>query len=52
MYSGTRVTEGLAHVYDDEETALELEPEYIIERNRIEEEEPQRVEEEEVEEGE
>jgi len=32
--SGTRVTVGTAHVYDDPEQALKVEPRYIIERNQ------------------
>ena len=31
--SGTRVTVGNAHIYDDPEQALKVEPKYIIERN-------------------
>ncbi len=31
--SGTRTTIGVAHVYEDPETALKVEPKYIIERN-------------------
>ena len=31
--SGTRTTLGVAHVYDDPETALKVEPKHIIERN-------------------
>jgi len=32
--TGTRVTEGTAHVYADPEQALRVEPKYIIERNK------------------
>ena len=32
--SGTHVTLGTAHVYDDPEQALKIEPKYIIERNQ------------------
>ncbi|MFP3951115.1 MAG: 30S ribosomal protein S24e [Candidatus Bathyarchaeia archaeon] len=35
--TGTRLTIGEAHIYNEKERALEVEPEYIIERNRIEE---------------
>jgi len=31
--SGTRTTLGVAHVYEDPETALKVEPKHIIERN-------------------
>lgn len=31
--SGTRTTLGVAHVYDDPETAIKVEPKHIIERN-------------------
>jgi len=31
--SGTRTTLGIAHVYEDPETALKVEPKHIIERN-------------------
>jgi ribosomal protein S24E len=31
--SGTRTTIGVAHVYEDPETALRVEPKHIIERN-------------------
>jgi len=31
--SGTHVTLGVAHVYDDAATALKVEPKYIIKRN-------------------
>jgi len=31
--SGTRTTLGVAHVYEDPETALRVEPKHIIERN-------------------
>ena len=31
--SGTRITTGLAHVYEDSKTALAVEPKYIIIRN-------------------
>ena len=31
--SGTRTTLGIAHVYEDPETALRVEPKHIIERN-------------------
>jgi ribosomal protein S24E len=31
--SGTRTTVGVAHVYEDPKTALEVEPKHIIERN-------------------
>lgn len=31
--SGTRTTFGVAHVYEDPETALRVEPKHIIERN-------------------
>jgi ribosomal protein S24E len=55
--SGTHVTIGSAHVYDDPEHVLTVEPKYIIERNqkaqpepepepeRVEESEPEKVEE-------
>jgi small subunit ribosomal protein S24e len=36
--TGTRLTEGLAHVYDDIETGRKTEPTHIIERNKIKEE--------------
>ena len=32
--SGTRTTLGVAHVYEDPETALKVEPKHIIERNK------------------
>jgi ribosomal protein S24E len=32
--SGTNLTIGLAHVYDDSEQALLVEPKYIIKRNQ------------------
>ena len=31
--AGTNVTVGLAHVYDDSEKALKVEPEHIVKRN-------------------
>lgn len=31
--SGTRTTLGVAHVYEDPETAIKVEPKHIIERN-------------------
>ena len=31
--SGTRITVGSAHIYDDPEQGLKVEPKYIIERN-------------------
>ncbi len=31
--SGTRTTLGVAHIYEDPETALRVEPKHIIERN-------------------
>ena len=31
--SGTRFTTGVAHVYEDPEVALRVEPKYIVERN-------------------
>jgi ribosomal protein S24E len=31
--SGTRTTLGIAHIYEDPETALRVEPKHIIERN-------------------
>jgi ribosomal protein S24E len=31
--SGTRTTLGVAHVYEDSDTALKVEPKHIIERN-------------------
>ena len=31
--SGTRTTVGVAHVYDDPEMALKVEPKHIVERN-------------------
>jgi ribosomal protein S24E len=34
--TGTRQTIGLAHVYDDPEHALKVEPKHIIDRNKIE----------------
>lgn len=33
--TGTNLTVGLAHVYDDPEKALQVEPEHIIKRNQI-----------------
>ncbi|UCH56933.1 MAG: 30S ribosomal protein S24e [Candidatus Bathyarchaeota archaeon] len=33
--SGTHRTVGLAHVYDDAERALQVEPDHIIKRNQI-----------------
>ncbi|MFQ6054248.1 MAG: 30S ribosomal protein S24e [Candidatus Bathyarchaeia archaeon] len=33
--TGTQLTVGLAHVYDDPERAMKVEPEHIIIRNRI-----------------
>ena len=39
--TGTHRTVGLAHVYDDPETAMRLEPEHIILRNRASEKEPE-----------
>lgn len=46
--TGTRLTLGEAHIYDEIERGLEVEPEYIIARNRIDEneEEPQEIEQE------
>jgi len=38
--TGTHVTTGLAHVYDDVDKALKMEPEHIIKRNQP----PQKVE--------
>jgi small subunit ribosomal protein S24e len=32
--SGTRQTSGLIHVYDDPEEAREIEPEYVLQRNK------------------
>ena len=32
--SGTRTTLGIAHIYEDPETALRVEPKHIIERNK------------------
>jgi ribosomal protein S24E len=32
--AGTNVTVGLAHVYDDSEKALKVEPEHIVKRNQ------------------
>lgn len=32
--SGTRTTRGVAHVYEDPETALKVEPRHIMERNK------------------
>lgn len=32
--SGTRITTGVAHVYNDASTALAVEPKYIITRNK------------------
>jgi ribosomal protein S24E len=37
--TGTNVTVGLAHVYDDLGRALEVEPEHIVKRNQIKEKE-------------
>ncbi len=42
--SGTHRTVGLAHVYDNLETAMRVEPEHIILRNRTPEKEPEREE--------
>lgn len=39
--SGTHVTVGTAHVYDDPALALEVEPKYIIERNQKAKPEPE-----------
>lgn len=39
--SGTHVTIGSAHVYDDPEQALKIEPKYIIERNQKAQPEPE-----------
>lgn len=35
--SGTRLTEGLAHVYDDVQAGKQFEPAHIIERNKVKE---------------
>lgn len=38
--TGTRITTGLAHIYEDAENALKVEPAHIINRNRAPEPEP------------
>lgn len=43
--TGTHLTLGLAHVYDDAAKALEVEPEHIIVRNQPQEEAAEEVEE-------
>ncbi len=42
--TGTHRTVGLVHVYDNPETAMLVEPEHIILRNRTPEKEPEREE--------
>jgi len=38
--TGSRVTTGFAHVYNDAKTAMEIEPKYIINRNKPKETAP------------
>jgi len=44
--TGTHRTVGLAHVYDDAAQALAVEPEHIIERNKLPQESAEEVKEE------
>ena len=41
--TGTQRTIGVAHVYDDPKKAIQVEPAYIIERNRIPEQPVERI---------